>query len=34
MGFLKYPLVAWEWEKVCSPLELGGLGSRKLVSFN
>uniref|UniRef100_A0A7N2RC83 Uncharacterized protein n=1 Tax=Quercus lobata TaxID=97700 RepID=A0A7N2RC83_QUELO len=28
----KYPLVAWE--KVCLPLELGGLGSRKLVSFN
>ena len=28
----KYPLVAWE--KVCLPLELGGLGIRKLVSFN
>ena len=28
----KYPLVAWE--KVCLPLELGGLGIWKLVSFN
>ena len=28
----KYPLVAWE--KVCLLLELGGLGIRKLVSFN
>ena len=28
----KYPLVAWE--KTCLPLELGGLGIRKLVSFN
>ena len=22
------------WEKVCSPLEMGGLGVRKLVHFN
>ena len=28
----KYPLVAWE--KVCLPLELGGLGIQKLVSLN
>ena len=28
----KYALVAWE--KVCLPLELGGLGIRKLVHFN
>ena len=28
----KYPLVAWE--KVCLPLEMGGLGIRKLVPFN
>ena len=28
----KYPLVAWE--KVCSPLEMGGLGIKKLVHFN
>ena len=28
----KYPLVAWE--KVCSPLEMGVLGIRKLVHFN
>jgi len=28
----KYPLVAWE--KVCLPLKPGGLGIRKLVSFN
>ena len=28
----KYPLVAWE--KVCLPRELGGLGIRKLASFN
>ena len=28
----KYPLVAWE--KVCSPLEMGGLGISKLVHFN
>ncbi|KAK9988960.1 hypothetical protein SO802_029199 [Lithocarpus litseifolius] len=28
----KYPLVAWE--KVCFPLELGGLGIQKLVSIN
>ena len=28
----KYPLVAQE--KVCLPLELGGLGIQKLVSFN
>ena len=28
----KYPLVAWE--KVCFPLEMGGLGIKKLVHFN
>ena len=28
----KHSLVAWE--KVCSPLEMGGLGIRKLVHFN
>ena len=28
----KHSLVAWE--KVCSPLEMGGLGVRKLVHFN
>uniref|UniRef100_A0A7N2LV02 Uncharacterized protein n=1 Tax=Quercus lobata TaxID=97700 RepID=A0A7N2LV02_QUELO len=28
----KYPLVAWD--KVCSPLEMGGLGIKKLVHFN
>ena len=28
----KYSLLAWE--KVCSPLEMGGLGIRKLVTFN
>ena len=28
----KYLLVAWE--KVCSPLEMGGLGISKLVHFN
>ena len=27
----KYSLLAWE---VCSPLEMGGLGIRKLVLFN
>ena len=30
-GF-KYPLVAWD--KVCSPVEVGGLGVRKIVCFN
>ena len=28
----KYPLVAWE--KVCLPIDLGGLGIKKLVHFN
>ena len=27
----KYPLVAWD--KVCSPMEMGGLGVRKIVYF-
>ena len=28
----EYPLVAWE--KVCLPVEMGGLGIRSVVSFN
>ena len=37
MGFIreecfKYSLMAWE--KVCLPYELGGVGIRRLVSFN
>ena len=32
MECFKYSLVAWE--KVCSPLEMSGLGIRKLVHFN
>ena len=32
MECFKYSLVAWE--KVCSPLEISGLGIRKLVHFN
>ena len=31
-GCFKYPLVAWE--KVCLPIELGGLGVKNVVSFN
>ena len=31
-GSFKYPLVAWE--KVCLPVELGGLGIRGVASFN
>ena len=31
-GSFKYPLVAWN--KVCSPIEMGGLGTRNVVSFN
>ncbi|KAL4626758.1 hypothetical protein ACB092_05G120500 [Castanea dentata] len=31
-GGFKYPLVAWD--KVCLPIEMGGLGLRKVVSFN
>ena len=31
-GSFKYPLVAWE--KVCLPVEMGGLGIRSAVSFN
>ena len=31
-GSFKYPLVAWY--KVCSPIEMGGLGIRNVVSFN
>ena len=31
-GSFKYPLVAWE--KVCLPIEMGGLGIRSVVSFN
>ena len=31
-GSFKYPLVAWD--KVCSPIEMGGLGIRNVVSFN
>ena len=31
-GNFKYPLVAWE--KVCLPVEMGGLGIRSVVSFN
>ena len=31
-GSFKYPLVAWE--KVCLPVELGGLGVRSVASFN
>ena len=31
-GSFKYPLVAWE--KVCLPVEMGGLGIRSVVSFN
>ena len=31
-GSFKYPLVAWE--KVCLPMELGGLGIRSVVLFN
>ena len=31
-GSFKYPLVAWE--KVCLPLEMGGLGIRSVVPFN
>ena len=31
-GSFKYPLVAWE--KVCVPVELGGLGIRSVASFN
>ena len=31
-GSFKYPLVAWE--KVCLPIELGGLGIRSVLSFN
>ena len=31
-GNFKYPLVAWD--KVCLPVEMGGLGIRSVVSFN
>ena len=31
-GSFQYPLVAWD--KVCSPIEMGGLGIRNVVSFN
>ena len=31
-GSFKYPLVAWD--KVCSPIEMGGLGIRNVLSFN
>ena len=31
-GSFKYPLVVWD--KVCSPIEMGGLGIRNVVSFN
>ena len=31
-GCFKYPLVAWE--NVCSPIVVGGLGTRNVVSFN
>ena len=31
-GCFKYLLVAWE--KMCSPIEVGGLGTRNVVSFN
>ena len=31
-GSFKYPLMAWD--KVCSPIEMGGLGIRNVVSFN
>ena len=31
-GCFKYPLVAWD--KVCSPVEMGGLGIRNVVPFN
>ena len=31
-GSFKYPLVAWE--KVCLPVEMGGLGIRSVVPFN
>ena len=31
-GCFKYPLVAWE--KVCLPVEMGGLGIRSVVPFN
>ena len=31
-GSFKYPLVAWD--KVCSSIEMGGLGIRNVVSFN
>ena len=31
-GSFKYSLVAWD--KVCSPIEMGGLGIRNVVSFN
>ena len=31
-GCFKYPLVAWE--KVSSPIEVGGVGIRNVVSFN
>ena len=31
-GSFKYPLVAWE--KVCLPVEIGGLGIRSVVPFN
>ena len=31
-GSFKYPLVAWD--KVCSHVEMGGLGIRSVVSFN
>ena len=31
-GSFKYPVVAWE--KVCLPIEMGGLGIRSVVPFN
>ena len=31
-GCFEYPLVAWE--KVCSPIEVGSLGIRNVMSFN
>ena len=31
-GSFKYHLVAWE--KVCLPVEMGGLGIKSVVSFN
>ena len=31
-GWFKYPLVAWD--KVCSPIEVGGLRIGRIVHFN